>query len=54
MGVGIDVSSALAKWTEGTAPGSNEWIAALRGHAQPTGWAAEWINVPKPKPKPKP
>ena len=47
--------TTLAEWTEGTRPGSTEWIQALRAHAHPpTGWAAEWINLPKPKPKPTP
>ena len=49
--VEIDISSALAKWTEGTTPGSKEWVAALKAHAQPTGWAAEWTELP-PKPLP--
>ena len=40
------VSATLTKWTEGTVPGSREWIQALRAHAHPpTGWAAEWTNM---------
>ena len=42
----LQVSAMLTKWTEGTVPGSHEWIEALRAHAHPpTGWSAAWTNL---------
>ena len=42
----LQVGATLTEWTEGTVPGSREWIQALRAHAQPpTGWVAEWTNL---------
>ena len=39
-------SAKLMEWTEGTRPGSLEWIQALREHAQPlTGWEADWTKL---------
>ena len=38
--------TTLAEWTEGTRPGSAEWIQALRAKATlPTGYAAEWMRL---------
>ena len=42
----LQVSAMLMNRTEGTVPGSREWIKALRAHAHPpTGWSAAWTDL---------